>query len=142
MGDTGSQFLGMFLAYFSIRILWNNGIEINDYSIMRNMTLVLITFSIPILDTTFVTIRRLMRGQSPMKGGKDHSTHTLFYKGLTDRQVAYVFVLMAIVSSLLALNVAKYVPVNSPSLVLIWVYEVVLLVIIFKLIPRKKIEEK
>jgi UDP-GlcNAc:undecaprenyl-phosphate GlcNAc-1-phosphate transferase len=142
MGDTGSQFLGMFLAYFSIRILWNNGIEINDYSIMRNTTLVLITFSIPILDTTFVTIRRLMRGQSPMKGGKDHSTHTLFYKGLTDRQVAYVFLLMAIVSSLLALNVAKYVPVNSPSLVLLWVYEVVLLVIIFKLIPRKKIEEK
>lgn len=104
---------------------------------MRNTTLVLITFSIPILDTTFVTIRRLMRGQSPMKGGKDHSTHTLFYKGLTDRQVAYVFLLMAIVSSLLALNVAKYVPVNSPTLILLWVYEVVLLVIIFKLIPRK-----
>lgn len=138
MGDTGSQFLGMFLAYYSIKLLWNNGIDENHYSIFSNITLVLITFCIPILDTTFVTIRRLIRGQSPLIGGKDHTTHTLFYKGLNDRQVAYVFLILGIVSSLLALNVAKFIPVDSLVLVLLWVYVVFLLVTVFLLLPKKK----
>lgn len=138
MGDTGSQFLGMFLAYYSIKLLWNDGVAENDYSIFRNVTLVLITFSIPILDTTFVTIRRLWRGQSPMVGGKDHTTHTLFYKGLSDRQVAYVFLILAFVSCLLALNVAKFIPNDSLVLILIWVYFIFLLITVFKLIPKEQ----
>jgi len=80
MGDSGSQFLGMFLAYFSIKLLWNNGIDLGTYSIFRNITLVAITFSIPIIDTSFVTIRRISSGKSPFVGGKDHTSHTLVYK--------------------------------------------------------------
>jgi UDP-GlcNAc:undecaprenyl-phosphate GlcNAc-1-phosphate transferase len=136
MGDTGSQFLGMFLAYYSIKLLWNNGIEENEYSIFANLTLVLVTFCIPIMDTTFVTIRRLMRGQSPLVGGKDHTTHTLFYKGLSDRQVAYVFLILGFVSCLLALNIAKFIPSDSLVLVLFWIFFIVLLLTVFKLIPK------
>ena len=142
MGDSGSQFLGMFLAYYSIKVLWNNGIEINDYSVFSNITLVLITFSIPIIDTTFVTVRRILRGQSPLVGGKDHTTHTLFYKGLTDRQVAYVFIILGLVSSLLALNVAKFIPHDSLVLFLIWIYFVILLITVFKLVPKEDQKKK
>lgn len=138
MGDSGSQFLGMFIAYFSIKLLWNNGIEAGDYSIFTNMTLVAITFSIPIIDTTFVTIRRISNGQSPMIGGKDHTTHTLVYKGLNDRQVAFVFVILGLVSSLLALNIAKFIPHDSLVLILIWIYLNFLLVTAFKLVPKEK----
>ncbi len=138
MGDSGSQFLGMFIAYFSIKLLWNNGIEAGDYSIFTNMTLVAITFSIPIIDTTFVTIRRIANGQSPMIGGKDHTTHTLVYKGLNDRQVAFVFVILGLVSSLLALNIAKFIPHDSLVLILIWIYLNFLLVTAFKLVPKEK----
>lgn len=138
MGDSGSQFLGMFIAYFSIKLLWNDGIETQDFSIFKNITLVFITFSIPIIDTTFVTIRRIANGQSPMIGGKDHTTHTLFYKGLTDRQVAYVFVVLGLVSTLLALNIAKFIPHDSMVLILIWIYLVFLLVTAFKLLPKEK----
>lgn len=138
MGDTGSQFLGMFLAYFSIKLLWNNGIAENDYSIVSNITLVLITFCVPIVDTSFVIIRRIMRGQSPLVGGKDHTTHTLFYKGLSDRQVAYVFLVLGFVACLLALNVAKFIPHDSLVLFLIWIYVIFLLVTMFKLIPKEK----
>jgi len=68
-----------------------------------------------------------------MIGGKDHTTHTLSYKGLTDSQVAVIFALLGIISCLLALNVAKYIPFNSLALVLIWIYVIVLLISIFRL---------
>jgi UDP-GlcNAc:undecaprenyl-phosphate GlcNAc-1-phosphate transferase len=34
-------------------------------------------FIVPLIDTITVTIRRLMRKQSPFVGGKDHITHHL-----------------------------------------------------------------
>ncbi len=138
MGDTGSQFLGMFLAFFSIKFLWNSGFEINDYSIFGNATLVLITFSIPIIDTTFVTIKRLRRGQSPMVGGKDHTTHTLSYKGLSDRQVAIVFIVLGMISTLLAINIAKYIPNDSLFLYLVCAYVILLLVVFFSFSKKTK----
>lgn len=138
MGDTGSQFLGMFLAYFSIKFLWNHGIAENDYSIFANSTLVLVTFTVPIVDTTFVTIRRLKRGQSPMIGGKDHTTHTLSYKGLSDRQVAVVFILLGLISALLAVNVANYIPKDSLALFLICGYVIFLLVVFFLFADQAK----
>ena len=45
-------------------------------------------FIVPLIDTITVTIRRLMRKQSPFVGGKDHITHHLVYLGLSDRLVA------------------------------------------------------
>lgn len=133
MGDTGSQFLGFFLAYFSIKFLWNAGVPSGDYSIFSNLSLVLITFSVPVIDTTFVTIKRISKGQSPMVGGKDHTTHTLSYRGLSDRQVGYVFIVLGMISSLLAFNVANFIPRGSLSLLLIWGYVLMMIVIFFSL---------
>lgn len=133
MGDTGSQFLGMFLAFFSIKFLWNAGMEAGNYSAFSNFTLVLIAFSVPLMDTTFVTVRRLARRQKPWIGGKDHTTHMLSYKGLTDRQVALVFIGLGMIALLLSLNIAKYIPKDSLLLVSMWFYVGVLLVIFFSL---------
>jgi UDP-GlcNAc:undecaprenyl-phosphate GlcNAc-1-phosphate transferase len=137
MGDTGSQFLGLFLAYYAIKFLWNDGVDTGEYSVLSNLTLVLITFSIPIIDTTFVTIRRILKGQSPLIGGKDHTTHTLVYRGLKDRQVGNIFVLLGIIASLLAINISKFIPSDSLVLILIWIYVIALLIILFKLIPQE-----
>lgn len=133
MGDTGSQFLGMFLAFFSIKFLWNAGVDTGNYSIMSNFTLVLISFSVPLVDTTFVTVRRLRNRQRPWIGGKDHSTHILSYKGLTDRQVALVFIGLSFISLILSLNVAKYIPKDSLLLLFPWIYVGVMLLIFFSL---------
>jgi UDP-GlcNAc:undecaprenyl-phosphate GlcNAc-1-phosphate transferase len=131
MGDTGSQFLGMFLAFFSIKFLWNAGIATGNYSEFSNFTLVLIAFSVPLMDTTFVTVRRLAKRQRPWVGGKDHSTHMLSYKGLTDRQVALVFIGLGLIGLMLSLNIAKYIPKDSLLLVSMWFYVGVLLLIFF-----------
>jgi UDP-GlcNAc:undecaprenyl-phosphate/decaprenyl-phosphate GlcNAc-1-phosphate transferase len=103
MGDTGSQFLGVLLAAFSITYLWNhhetNGINIPAKQIVS----VLLIFALPLIDTTTVTIKRILRGRSPFVGGKDHTTHHLCYLGLSDTKVAIVFFILSLVSGALGL---------------------------------------
>ncbi|HNP99490.1 MAG TPA: hypothetical protein PKK99_10565, partial [Bacteroidia bacterium] len=74
----------------------------------RNLLLPLIVFLMPIIDTTTVVINRLMKGQSPFVGGKDHTTHALAYLGLSDRQLAMVFWFMTLLSLLLVVIIEKY----------------------------------
>lgn len=100
MGDTGSQFLGVFLAAIGINYFWM-GHEAQGYRIQTKQFIEpLLIFMIPIIDTTIVTVNRLLRGQSPMVGGRDHTTHHLSYMGLTDRQVALTFFGLSFISFL------------------------------------------
>ncbi len=90
MGDNGSQFLGTVLAFIGIIYFWN-AIPLESVSFGYNSKqaiIVLLAFIVPLTDTTTVTINRLMRGQSPFVGGRDHTTHHLSYAGLSDRGVA------------------------------------------------------
>lgn len=89
MGDNGSQFLGAFMAIISIKVFWNAP-SVQDFSNWFPFLFAFIAFVVPISDTTSVTINRLMRGQSPFIGGRDHTTHHLSYLGLSDRGVALV----------------------------------------------------
>ncbi len=98
MGDTGSQFLGVFLAAIGINYFWM-GHEVDGYRTQTKQFIEpLLIFIIPIIDTTIVTINRLKRGQSPFVGGKDHTTHHLSYMGLSDRQVALTFFGLSFIS--------------------------------------------
>jgi UDP-GlcNAc:undecaprenyl-phosphate/decaprenyl-phosphate GlcNAc-1-phosphate transferase len=108
MGDTGSQFLGIFLAAMGIRYLWNAEPPSGDFISARNLFLPLIVFLMPIIDTTTVVINRMSKGKSPFIGGKDHTTHALAYLGLSDRQVALVFWAVTLMSLLLVIIMEKY----------------------------------
>ncbi len=90
MGDTGSQFLGAFLAFLSVVWLWK--LPAGTSLSIERFLLPALVFLLPLIDTTTVTIRRIARGSSPFVGGRDHTTHHLAYCGLKDRQVAGVFV--------------------------------------------------
>jgi UDP-GlcNAc:undecaprenyl-phosphate GlcNAc-1-phosphate transferase len=92
MGDTGSQFLGAFLAVMGIDNCWNSPTSplINGFPI-ANIVIVLLVFLLPITDTITVVINRMKIGQSPFVGGKDHTTHHLFYRGLTERRIFILF---------------------------------------------------
>ncbi|MBA3900125.1 MAG: hypothetical protein H0X62_07940, partial [Bacteroidetes bacterium] len=98
MGDTGSQFIGCFLAIYSIPYFWNFTPVGQEPMISQQIIIVGLAFLIPIADTTTVTINRLLKGQSPFVGGKDHTTHHLSYLGLSDKWVARVFILISVVS--------------------------------------------
>ncbi len=101
MGDTGSQLLGALLAGVGVVFFWNNENIILDHHWYSKAAIVLTAFVIPIADSITVTINRLKRGQSPFLGGRDHTTHHLSYAGLSDRQVALVYVAIAGLSMLL-----------------------------------------
>ena len=103
MGDTGSQFLGVFLAGIGIIYFWNNNDFGNNDFFTKKLLNAILIFCLPIIDTTIVVINRLSRGKSPFVGGKDHTTHNLYYLGLSERQVAFVFIGLSIISFLFIL---------------------------------------
>jgi UDP-GlcNAc:undecaprenyl-phosphate/decaprenyl-phosphate GlcNAc-1-phosphate transferase len=98
MGDTGSQFLGVFLAACGIEYFW--GFRDNSGAIieLKQFVVPMLMFIIPLVDTITVTFRRLMRKQSPFVGGKDHITHMLFYYGFKERMVAFILTSISLLS--------------------------------------------
>ncbi len=121
MGDTGSQFLGIFLAIFGIIYFWNNqSVRVSEEAVSKQFIIVLLAFVIPISDTLTVIINRLRRGQSPFVGGKDHTTHHLSYLGLTDRNVAQIFAGIAGISFVLIYVIVNVFPIWDISYSLIF----------------------
>ena len=88
MGDTGSQFLGVFLAAISIMFFWNIRTPFIGMFDLRQFVIPLLLWIVPLCDTGTVVIRRLARRQSPFVGGKDHIAHHLAYLGMSDTWVA------------------------------------------------------
>ncbi len=111
MGDAGSQFIGLFVAFFGVKYLWNvsSSTETNAWA---SIIVTLVAFTPAAADTLTVVINRLKRGQSPMVGGKDHTTHHLVYAGFKDIQVWYVFVVIGLVSCLLSLLMIYMIQMN------------------------------
>ena len=53
---------------------------------------------VPILDTTFVVIRRLISGRHPFTPGRDHLSHVLMDRGLSVRQSVTVLQIVLVLS--------------------------------------------
>jgi UDP-GlcNAc:undecaprenyl-phosphate/decaprenyl-phosphate GlcNAc-1-phosphate transferase len=106
MGDAGSQFISLFVAAVSIKNLWNVG-ETTNLPSWIGIVIVAVVFVASFSDTITVIINRLRKGQSPMVGGKDHTTHHLVYSGKKDIQVWYIFAGIS-VFSLIILTLLLY----------------------------------
>ncbi len=102
MGDTGSQFLGALLAVIGIKFFWNFEIDGRGVAWSVRAIVPILLFLVPIMDTTFVTVARILRKQSPFVGGKDHLTHHMTYVGVQDRWVPFVLGLLSLASGFLA----------------------------------------
>lgn len=123
MGDTGSQFLGIFLAFIGIRYFWNAADMAGNQLATKQIVLAIIGFLLPLADTTTVVINRLSRGNSPFVGGKDHTTHHLSYLGFSDSQVAFIFAGLSLVSVFIYYVLIKFFPEwNNIHLILFALY--------------------
>ncbi len=124
MGDSGSMFLGFTLAVVAIA---RQPRASNVFAVMGVPTLM---FLLPILDTAFVTITRLLRGQSPAKGGRDHTSHRLIAFGLTERQAVTILYGVAVTAGIVGILIESLqywlslvlVPILVVSLALITAY--------------------
>jgi UDP-GlcNAc:undecaprenyl-phosphate GlcNAc-1-phosphate transferase len=110
MGDTGSQFLGIFLAILGINYCWNANELVSLSSLdpqkwyfqLKGFLVVACVFIIPISDTLTVVINRIQSGKSPFIGGKDHTTHFLFYNGFTEKKIALIFLFITLMGCYLS----------------------------------------
>lgn len=84
MGDNGSQYIGAILAWIGIVFFWNSipAGELQYAQNLKQALIVSLAYLVPLSDTTTVTINRLLNKKSPFVGGKDHTTHYLYYLGL------------------------------------------------------------
>lgn len=96
MGDTGSNFLGYSLAVLSIM-----GIA-KTYTILSVIAPIII-LAVPIFDTGFAIIRRILKGQSPMQADKGHLHHKLIAAGLSTRQAVFVLYAICVLLGMLAI---------------------------------------
>jgi UDP-GlcNAc:undecaprenyl-phosphate GlcNAc-1-phosphate transferase len=67
-----------------------------------------LVFLLPILDTFFVSITRIIRGQSPTVGGTDHTSHRLIAFGLSERQALLVMYGIAILSGIASIGIEAW----------------------------------
>jgi len=86
MGDSGSLFLGCTLAYQSIAIQYKMG----SSSAMWVLFVPISLMAIPIMDTTLVTVKRLLAGRRIDQGGRDHTSHRLVALGLSEKQAVLI----------------------------------------------------
>lgn len=110
MGDTGSMFIGLVLAFCGIQYFWNVEASPDNISLIRKSIIPFMVFLVPIMDTTFVTIARIRRGSSPFVGGKDHLTHQLARVGVPEHLVPLVLGCVSIISGLVALVATTLIP--------------------------------
>ncbi|MDX1445367.1 MraY family glycosyltransferase [Lishizhenia sp.] len=111
MGDTGSQFIGLFVSFFSIKGLWNST-SFLDLEAWKAIVITLVAFTPAIVDTLTVSINRIMAGKSPMVGGKDHTTHHMVYKGKSDFQVWLNFLMLTLCSTILSILLILLIEVD------------------------------
>jgi UDP-GlcNAc:undecaprenyl-phosphate/decaprenyl-phosphate GlcNAc-1-phosphate transferase len=100
MGDSGAQVLGFALAALGLASSWTVA-----GSTVATLLLPIIVLAVPILDTTLVTVVRLLEGRPVTRGGRDHTSHRLVYQGLSDKRAV---VLLGIVSAALGLTSLAY----------------------------------
>lgn len=130
MGDSGALFAGFLLASLSIT------------GVMKTATLAIllpfVVLAVPIMDITFSSLRRIMKGTSPFVADSEHIHHKLLKAGFSQNKTVAILTLVAIVGGAIATAL-----VGSIGHYLI--YMLVLLVIMFCLslisITRKNKEE-
>ncbi len=137
MGDTGSMFIGMILAFVGILYFWNIPTTPDNISHIRRGLIPLMVFLVPIMDTSFVTFARLARGSSPFVGGKDHLTHQLVHVGIPEAFVPVTLGIVSLVSGALALFAYRLIPEWSDFYSVLFGFYPIVLFVSFAYLYRK-----
>ena len=100
MGDSGSQLIGFTLAALGLASSYTVAT-----STVATLVLPVLVLAVPILDTTLVTVVRLLDGRPVSQGGRDHSSHRLVSLGVSETGAV---VLLALVSAALGATSLAY----------------------------------
>ena len=113
MGDSGSQVLGFALAALALSSSWKVA-----GTTVTTILLPLLVLAVPILDTTLVTVVRLLERRPVTQGGRDHTSHRLVYYGMSETKA--VALLAAVATAIGATGVA-YNILDEPRVTIVGV---------------------
>jgi UDP-GlcNAc:undecaprenyl-phosphate GlcNAc-1-phosphate transferase len=100
MGDCGSMTLGYVLAIMAMAVQGSGG------PIAATLAPVVV-LAVPIFDTTFVTVTRVLTGRSVSEGGTDHTHHRLAHLGMSERRAVLTLYGVSLFFGLCALLVYR-----------------------------------
>jgi UDP-GlcNAc:undecaprenyl-phosphate GlcNAc-1-phosphate transferase len=124
MGDSGSNFLGYSLAVVSI-------MGMVKVAAVFSMLVPIVILAIPIFDTGFAIIRRLLQGKSPFEPDSSHLHHRIASLGFSHRQT--VLIILAVNTILGMIAVASTVIPKNTALTLLVTAGAVLLFTAWKI---------
>ena len=121
MGDSGALFCGFVLACISITGVLK--------TLTMSMLLPVVVLTVPLLDITFSTLRRLLRLKSPFVADADHLHHRLLRAGFSQLWVVIALYSVCIVGGMLATYYIGRLP--EYMVVMCAVFSLTILTVIF-----------
>jgi UDP-GlcNAc:undecaprenyl-phosphate/decaprenyl-phosphate GlcNAc-1-phosphate transferase len=95
MGNAGSTFLGLTIAWIAFRLTQNPGHPVTP-------VLALWMLPIPVMDCLVLIVRRLKLGQSPFRADRNHIHHLMLDAGFTPTRAAFTLAAFSCACGLLA----------------------------------------
>lgn len=87
MGDAGSMFLGFIIGFLVIY-----GSQVTEQRAAFRPVMALWLMGLPLIDMVGIMIRRIRKGQSPLKADRNHLHHILLHAGFTHREALLLMV--------------------------------------------------
>lgn len=100
MGDTGAMFLGYTISALAV-------MGAVKTALLVAIGVPLFVLALPILDTLFVTSKRIANKRSPFSGDRGHIHHTLLKMGYSEREAVLLLYGVTLFFSFLALLLAR-----------------------------------
>ena len=113
MGDCGSLVIGFAIAVLSLY----HG-EFAAGSRLSAFAVPLLILMVPLLDTTLVTIIRLLSGRKASTGGRDHTSHRLVLMGLSEKSAVLFLYGIGAVSGIAGIVVSHSDNMTSPAVII------------------------
>ncbi len=117
MGDSGSMFVGFFLASSVLLSDFTDDIGGRSRGIFSVLAVPVLILLVPIFDTTFVTILRKLSGRKASQGGSDHTSHRLVALGLTERSAVLLLYGLAVSAAAISIFIRDLQLTQSLALV-------------------------
>lgn len=127
MGDSGALFAGFLLATLSVMF----SMKTTGYK----MYVPLLVLAVPILDITFSSLRRILKGTSPFVADAEHIHHKLLNFGFSQNKAVLILVAFSIFMGWLATVIAAFDTTKY------FVYAVIISVVMMILNRHAKIGE-
>ena len=95
LGDTGALFIGFMFASLTV----NNLKNVSLFSLI----IPILFYAVPLFDTSYAIIRRVLSGQSMMEKDEDHIHHRLLRYNFSVVQIVSLMIFISIVFSIIAI---------------------------------------